>query len=403
MPEATPTSVKRALRARFALAVAAVVTALLLLEAAAHVFIRYVASPDQFSKYASIRQLRARHGGERLVPHRYLGFVTAPGYVRAPNRHNDLGFRGDDISTPKPSGLFRIVCLGGSTTYCDGVRDPAATYPRLLQDHLRDAGIADVEVINGGVPGYSSLETLVSLQSRILDLKPNLLIVYHAINDVHCRLVWPPSAYRGDQSGVWAAPPGYAMPSLLEYSSAARMLMVAIGVLRPHGDITHAIAPLAETSYAVEFARQARNGTYPSGIFERATAAQMLAANPPRNFERNLRSMTAIARTHGVDIVFCTFASMAQGFTGPEVTSPEYRRALEEHNQLVRRVAAEGGASCVDLAALVPAEARHYTDGIHFSEQGNRVRATLVGEFLAEKLRRTHPGTGTGEARETGR
>ncbi|MDJ0850116.1 MAG: hypothetical protein QNK04_17225 [Myxococcota bacterium] len=90
----------------------------------------HVADDEAFRSYASVRQLEARLGGDLqsvspYAPHRYVGFVTSPGFRRDPNHHNPQGFRGAPVPWRKPQGELRIVCVGGSTTYSDGVTDPS--------------------------------------------------------------------------------------------------------------------------------------------------------------------------------------------------------------------------------------------------------------------------------------
>ena len=54
--------------------------------------------------------------------------------------HNSLGWRGPDVSRPKPPGTFRILGLGDSFTYGAGV-DAAETYLARLE-HWRSVGAA---------------------------------------------------------------------------------------------------------------------------------------------------------------------------------------------------------------------------------------------------------------------
>jgi hypothetical protein len=66
------------------------------------------------------------------MPHPSLGFVLRPGYDSAGPCQihvNSLGLRGPEVDPVKPPGVFRIVCLGGSTTFGTGASRDAATYP----------------------------------------------------------------------------------------------------------------------------------------------------------------------------------------------------------------------------------------------------------------------------------
>src|SRR5579859_6825000 len=70
---------------------------------------------------------------------------------------NPLGFRGAAVAIPKPSGVYRIVVIGASTTFGIGLTVEEA-WPFQLQRILREQyGYQKVEVVNLGVPGYYSL------------------------------------------------------------------------------------------------------------------------------------------------------------------------------------------------------------------------------------------------------
>ncbi len=73
-----------------------------------------------------------------------------------PIRINSLGFRGKDFSPQKEEGTYRIVCLGWSSTFGFFNRDDY-TYPAILE-RLFDESVKDrkVEVINAGIPHFST-------------------------------------------------------------------------------------------------------------------------------------------------------------------------------------------------------------------------------------------------------
>jgi len=49
---------------------------------------------------------------------------------------NRFGFRGKDIALPKPDGVYRIVCVGGSTTVGGWTDD--TSYPAFLEVALNE-------------------------------------------------------------------------------------------------------------------------------------------------------------------------------------------------------------------------------------------------------------------------
>lgn len=363
---------------------------LLLLEASARIYLWHFADPDIFRSYASLHQLSARSQQSdqlpRYSPHRYLGFYPTPDYRSGENRHNRLGYRGDEIVQPKPEGLFRIVCLGGSTTYTSDLEDHRLSYPSLLQRELAARGHPRVEVINAGAENWSSWESLINFELRVLDLEPDLVILYQAVNDVHPRLVWPPAAYRGDNSGSRSpAVSALFMPGVWEYSTVVRMVLVRAGWTASHASLEAALDRRPDTYHGERFRKQLREGRYPQGIFAEVSAAQMLRTNDPRYYRRNVENLVAIARAGGVRVVLATFAFSPSFTRQPRASSPEYVSALEETNRILREIARETGAHLFDFATLFPRERQYYTDGRHVTESGARLKAELFARYLTDE------------------
>jgi lysophospholipase L1-like esterase len=104
---------------------------------------------------------------------------------------NAQGYRGPDVEIPKPSGRFRILCIGGSTT-AEGSTDER-TYPAYLQESLRQLFPgADIEVVNCGVQGLRTRGQILHLP-RYIAMEPDLIIGYLGVNDV--KLDMPLSPY----------------------------------------------------------------------------------------------------------------------------------------------------------------------------------------------------------------
>jgi lysophospholipase L1-like esterase len=160
--------------------------------------------------------------------------------------------------------------------------------------------------------------------------------------------------------------------------------MIRAGWVGAHADLTRTIDPASPSYYAELFRTQKRNGTYPDGIFKTVSAAEMLAANPPVFFERNITNLAALAKRHGVGVVIATFA-YSSGFPDePRVTSEEYIGALAEHNAVLRRVARTEDAALFDFAKVFPRDARYFSDGRHVNVEGSRLKARLFADFLVE-------------------
>jgi len=97
---------------------------------------------------------------------------------------NNYGFRDRDISVPKPPGVMRLLCIGGSTTEEGATND--TTYPKFLEKRLR-AHFGEnrpIEVFNCGISGLTTSGHLARL-ADYLALEPDLMIFYEGVNDIH--------------------------------------------------------------------------------------------------------------------------------------------------------------------------------------------------------------------------
>jgi len=101
---------------------------------------------------------------------------------------NNYGFRDADIIMPKPEGVFRILCVGASTTEEGPVND--LTYPAILEMLLNKRfGFNRIDVVNCGISGMNSLKHRMKM-ADYLALEPDLIVIYNAVNDI-CHDLFP--------------------------------------------------------------------------------------------------------------------------------------------------------------------------------------------------------------------
>ncbi|MCP4314253.1 MAG: hypothetical protein GY790_23615, partial [Bacteroidetes bacterium] len=90
-----------------------------------------------------------------------------------------------DIPFEKAPDEIRIVTLGGSSTVGNGNLDEN-TYPRKLESFLQGRfPDKKITVINGAAGGYSTIESLGYLQTRLTYYKPDIILIMHAWNDMY--------------------------------------------------------------------------------------------------------------------------------------------------------------------------------------------------------------------------
>ncbi|HWF62454.1 MAG TPA: SGNH/GDSL hydrolase family protein [Nitrospira sp.] len=96
---------------------------------------------------------------------------------------NEHGSRGASFKLPKPPGVRRIVVLGGSTVF-DLNADEGFDWPHLVEKFLKEKSQHQVEVINAGIPGHTSSDSLGRLFTEIWQWEPDYLMIYEAWNDI---------------------------------------------------------------------------------------------------------------------------------------------------------------------------------------------------------------------------
>jgi lysophospholipase L1-like esterase len=133
-------------------------------------------TPKQTAEYKQATDLE-------LVP--YLMFRMAPNFHSDTININSLGFRGRETTKEKPSGVYRIVILGGSGAMGYGSSSDETTFARVLEKLLNGrAPSGRFEVINAGMASAISAQELVLIVTDIIDLKPDMAVIFDSFNDI---------------------------------------------------------------------------------------------------------------------------------------------------------------------------------------------------------------------------
>jgi lysophospholipase L1-like esterase len=318
--------------------------------------------------------VRARHwvryGGLRSVEDTITVDLSTGLRVLIPNqtigtiRINSLGFRSPELVQPKPPGLVRVAFLGASTTFCAEVSGNDMTWPHLVWQSLTAAlPGARIDYVNAGVPGYGLEQMLRSLRLQVGPLAPDAIVIYEATN---------------------------------ELSHDSRELAIQQGLVDRS-------APFGETwpsKYFLAWFLVEKNLT----IWRRHAAARSptgkLAYDPrqlSRGFERRLTELVLAARERAPVVAVASFSPRVRRGQAPEVQREAAVTALyympymtldglvsgyEEYNRVIREVASRTGALYIGGEDRIPADGRHYTDSVHFSDAGSRIMAERVTEAL---------------------
>lgn len=224
---------------------------------------------------------------------------TAAAKKRYTVRVNAQGFRSeqDTSETPAPNSL-RVLCLGDSYTFGFGLENEY-TYPVILERELSKLFPGRVEVINAGVPGYTSRQGLIYLDRLLPTYRPDLVIVGFAVNDGQLSIIRPggPLSFGSDGEVMRGRPAAWEKVDQGPMAAVSALLHRSMVV-------TYSLYALWFTGrFSVPFEQMSR-GEITSGEYEPPPGWKMRIRVPVPDYRQNIEGLASICRRRGVRLVF---------------------------------------------------------------------------------------------------
>ncbi len=144
--------------------------------------IRYMAQAKPFERALYLPSFLT----ERDVPLRWRYSPT--------DGRNSLGLRNRELG-PKETGTYRVLFLGDSLIW-SGETTSGKLYTEILEHRLNTRcpnNVNSVEVINAGIPGYTTYQELEFLKIYGIDMEPDLVMLGFVFNDVYYKYLHKPT------------------------------------------------------------------------------------------------------------------------------------------------------------------------------------------------------------------
>jgi GDSL-like Lipase/Acylhydrolase family len=317
----------------------------------------------------------------KLSPHPFLLYVNTPNYDKqldksagpTEHEHNSLGYRSPETTEIKPNGVYRVLALGGSTTYGIAVPDFRDAWPYQLQELMNKnppRGYARVEVLNGGLTNATSAELLAGWVFRHQYMKPDLVVIHTGGNDIY-PLLYP--EYNPEYTHLRARGVTFYIPArnlvrkLTELSNTIRLL--SLKLLPEDLMIPVYIAnPGALEDIELSTLEQRVNNTYPLG------------------FERNLDTLVRSVQMDDIPIALVSFALAPVDWIR-ENADQMGRHAhvlalgLSKNQQVMRKISQRNSVPYMEFTTeQLPVD--YFVDYCHMNEAGEHQKATIIHEFL---------------------
>ena len=332
----------------------------------------------------------------RTQPHPYLGYVLRPSWHTAEGAlqqcsHNALGFRGKETTWEKPVGTFRILTLGGSSTYGQTESKDAAVWSQRLEDLLGERHPAQkIEVVNGGCSGWTSFEMLGQLAYRGLDLSPDLVVVYESVNDMRAALYTAaepePERDNTHWRSTWPVERPSALERLLEHSRSYLVWRrFFTNYARERSDLGYYALAGYDPASTELYCNRSRGGWPDGKVPERGF----------QNYKRNLESLIALAQSHGIKVFVATQALMEWDFASRECADVQIA-SFRKIQGIQREVSRALGAALGETGAAIEAEEKRafdttgkhlFKNDVHpFDEGSELIAKTIADELVKQKL-----------------
>lgn len=201
-------------------------------------------------------------------------------------RTNHFGMRDVEIGPPVP-GRTRILVMGDSFAFGEGVEETEA-FPKRLESLLNHGHASQiVEVLNGGVPGYSTVQEIRLLRWLLPKIRPDMVIVaFHVGNDLNHNDL----SVNFDQSGLRLVDGNIAEPERKPSSHFHRVKMLLArysSLYRFVVERVHASPGLARFSYQIRLSAQ---------DFQLPFSIQQFARTPDNSVEGRWRDTESLLR-----------------------------------------------------------------------------------------------------------
>jgi len=193
---------------------------------------------------------------------------------------SDAGNRGLDAETPKPASVFRIVGIGDSYMFGQGVSDDETYLSRLAGPDVDLMSGRRVETVNLAVPGFNTVMEVELLRERVAQLNPDLILIEIVGNDLDLpNFLWK-------TVDAWTLRRSF----LLDF---VRTRFAATPRVESSGGLSE--APHEGEGSAETFSRDVAN-----------IAPQYASMVGLPAFERSLRDLAEIGRARGIPVVALT-------------------------------------------------------------------------------------------------
>ena len=264
-----------------------------------------------------------------------------------------------DIVVPKPKDLFRITCIGASTTQnYISFNNKNYSYPMELENILKKKLKKNLEVNNCGQGGYTSADILIRFLLQIVDTEPDALIIYHGHADVKSYLT---PNFESDYShsrqnlseNYWKLNLGSKIPKTpLNFLNYLTSHWFPYNTRLSLNELVHKKSINEKTNY------------FP-GL---------------KSYERNLQHIIDVCKSNKIEVILSTYCHFLYDEVKNVSIHKLYGEIIAEENKIMKKLSVKNSLKLIDNASLIPKEKKYFVDTVHFTHEGMSMLASNISE-----------------------
>lgn len=289
------------------------------------------------------------YAGVRMKPNEC--YISKAGGFRLENERsiqclNSLGFRGGELDK---RAVYKILCLGDSTTFGRGIFSNELIFSRMLEKrlsfHLQPKYLRKaVVVFNAGVPSHSVYQGLQLYWNYLMGLTHwDYVIISYGWNSGH-----------------------------LTAGHNLKNIQQNLPVNRP-------------VYYARKILREIRTYNLLQNAFQKITNSEITADNV---FETVYARLIHLVQGQGAKVVVWPMIIPRNSPAAKSESMKKFFRSRQKLNETVREIALTHGAAYLDMEPVFDRykERMEWTDPVHFGPQGHALLSDAMFDYLIKDI-----------------
>lgn len=299
----------------------------------------------------------------------FMGFKGTKNYTlnhrTLKDYHNDRGFKTKNFKIKKDDSITRIVTLGGSSVYGYQLQNDQ-TWPSYLQSELNNKD-SEYEVINLGITNYNTFHILGLMNSLVLDMEPDIIILYESWNDIKYFDSKKDSNTIEDTDQAPIYSKSYYLTDLSYFITFCRAVLNKISNEKNFST--------RERAGSINSDKQLSNNSHGLSVYK-----------------RNINTLAAISRAHKIKLILSTQLSLYKDYNTEKEQgmlifgrNNYYLDALDRCDSILQDIANEyQNVYFINVKNGIEASPETMLDHIHPTKEGSEKIAKALSDFITK-------------------